>query len=144
MIHSFKYHRREIEKLCQTKSKDPSYKFNKLIRHFYRKDPGFSTYKKSIIDFFMKNFNRMNQHDFISILWLLCHLHSSKFISLPTNKNIKHKHDSNKNNNYYNNRPLTHLRGVTRSPYKYHKSPIHTKENKTISPLNKYTYLNMI
>ena len=60
MIYSFKCHRREIEKLCNTKSKAPSYKFNKLIRYFRKKDPCFSTYKKSIIGFFMKNFNRMN------------------------------------------------------------------------------------
>ena len=60
MIYSFKYHRIEIEKLCNTKSKAPSYKFNKLIRYFRKKDPCFSTYKKSIIGFFMKNFNRMN------------------------------------------------------------------------------------
>ena len=92
MIYSFKCHRREIEKLCHTKSKDPSYKFNKLIRHLNKKDPGFSTYKRSIIDFFMKNFNRMNQHDLISILWLLCHLHFSKLISLPNNRNIRHRH----------------------------------------------------
>ena len=70
MIYSFGYHRKEIEKLCNTKSKAPNYKFHKLMKYFHKKDPGFSTYKKSIIGFFMKNFNKMNQHDLISILWL--------------------------------------------------------------------------
>ena len=39
------------------------------MKYFNKKDPGFSTYKNSIIGFFMKNFNKMNQHDLISILW---------------------------------------------------------------------------
>ena len=95
-ICSFNYHRREIKKLCHTKSKAPNYKFINLMRHFYKKDPDFSTYKKTIICFFMRHFNKMNQLDLIGILWLLCHLYSSRFISLPNN-NTRHKPKLHKN-----------------------------------------------
>ena len=34
---SYKYHTREIRKLCNTKSTAPSHKFKRLLRHFTRK-----------------------------------------------------------------------------------------------------------
>ena len=75
----------------------------------------------------MKNFNKMNQHDLISILWLLCHLHSSKFFSLPNNKGMKHKHKSPKFHKSYDNKPPTHLRGVASRLNKHSRSPTHKR-----------------
>ena len=34
----------------------------------------------------MKNFDKINQHNLISILWILCHLHSSNLTLMPIKK----------------------------------------------------------
>ena len=93
-FYSYKYHKREISKICNTHSTIPSHKFKKLMRHFHKKDPNFSTYKKSIISFFMASFDKINQNDLISILWLFCHLHSSKKFSLHKRRFNKHRNRS--------------------------------------------------
>ena len=96
---SYKYHTRQIRKLCNTRSTVPSHKFKRLMRHFHQKDPNCSSYKKSIISFFMTSFDKINKHDLISILWLFCHLHSSNKKSLQ-----RYTFQKYKNNPKYNNK----------------------------------------
>ena len=90
---SYKYHTREIRTLYNKRSTAPSHKFKRLMRHFHQKDPNFSSYKKSIIAFFMTSFDRINKHDLIRILWLFCHLDCSNRKSLQ--RYTLHKYKNN-------------------------------------------------
>ena len=81
------------------------------MRHFHQKDPNFSTYKKSIISFFMTSFDKINQHNLISILWLFCHLHSSNRKSLQ--RNIFHRYkNKSKYHQTSSHKRISDLRGM--------------------------------
>ena len=86
MMYAYKCHKKGIMNLCNNNSEAPNFKFKKLMRYFHTKDPKFKTYRKSIITFFMKNFDKISQHDLISILWLLCHLYSITLTLKSINK----------------------------------------------------------
>ena len=115
-------------KLCHNKSESPNYKFKKLMRYFHTKNPNFKTYRRSIISFFMKNFDKINKHDLISILWLLCHLHSSNLTSMSINK-IKQKYIIRKKHSQQVSRQYTYLRGEykQRQDKHHHKNYKNTK-----------------
>ena len=66
-ICSFKHHRKEIKKLYYTKLEASKFKLKNLKRHFHKRDQNFPTSKRSIISLFMKNFDKMSQHELISI-----------------------------------------------------------------------------
>ena len=107
----YKYHEKEIIKLCNTEPTTLSSKFKSLMRNFHQKDPNCSTYKKSIISFFMTSFDKINQHYLISILWSFCHLHSSNRNLLQTSKSHKHKQRPKYQKSSRNKR-LMYFRGV--------------------------------
>ena len=86
-LFSYKHYQQYIETLCNPISTAPSYKFQKIIQHLHKNDPHYSTYKRSLISFFLRNFDKMTQHDLFRVLWLLCLLHSST-ISRRTIKKI--------------------------------------------------------
>ena len=78
----------------------------------------------------MTSFDKINQHDLISILWLFCHLHFSNRKSLQGYTFQKYK----KNPKYQptsNNRRITHLRGVKTlkkdSNYNIYRRAVHSQ-----------------
>ena len=75
----------------------------------------------------MASFDKINQNDLISILWLFCHLHSSKKFSLHKRRFNKHR-----NRSQYQSTPrqrkITDLRGVQhRATRKHHRRSLHSQ-----------------
>ena len=70
----------------------------------------------------MKNFDKINQHDLISILWLLCHLHSSNLTLMSINK-PKQKYIARRNHSLQVSRQYPYLRDV----YKQRQDKHHCK-----------------
>ena len=85
----------------------------------------------------MKNFNKINQHDLISILWLLCHSHSSNLTLMPINKS-KQKYTSNKNHLIEVSRQYPYLRGIYKEKQNEHHSKTYKNTNTIFPPQKAY------
>ena len=114
-----------MENICKNSPNSANIKFQKILQYLHNNDPRINSYKHKVISFFMSNFNKMSQKDLITIIWVLCHLHSSKVINLDHNrkqtsfkrsyqfKGRKHKRKSNY--------PVSHT-----PTYNMYTSPINT------------------
>ena len=85
----------------------------------------------------MRNFDKISQHDLISILWLLCHLHSINITLKSINKS-KQKYMTKRANLPRKNKQYPYLRGVNKHTQEECYQTNFKNTNTTFTPQNAY------
>jgi len=76
------YHQQIMQRICKDSPNSANIIFQKIMQYLHNNDPRFNFYKRKIISFFMAHFNKMSQRDLITIIWVLCHLHSNHILTM--------------------------------------------------------------
>ena len=115
---AYTHHLHIMQRICRNSPDSANMKFQKIMQYLHNNDPRFNFYKRKAISFFMSHFNKIPQEDLITIIWVLCHLHSSN--RLNSNPHIQKK--SNRRPYCFKGRKFDRNRNRSYSPVYNHRS----------------------